>query len=29
MRITVATTLNGRTEELPPLTVSLRTAPPQ
>ena len=29
VRITVATTLNGRTEELPPLTVSLRTAPPQ
>jgi general secretion pathway protein J len=29
VRITVATTLNGRSEELPPLTVSLRTAPPQ
>lgn len=29
VRITVATTLNGRREELPPLTVSLRTAPPQ
>lgn len=29
VRVTVATTLNGRTEELPPLTVSLRTAPPQ
>jgi len=29
VRITVATSLNGRTEELPPLTVSLRTAPPQ
>jgi hypothetical protein len=29
VKITVATTLNGRLEELPPLTVSLRTAPPQ
>jgi general secretion pathway protein J len=29
VRMTIATTLNGRTEELPPLTVSLRTAPPQ
>jgi len=29
VRITVATTLNGRSEELPPLTVSLRTAPPE
>jgi hypothetical protein len=29
VKITVATTLNGRTEELPPLTVSLRTAAPQ
>jgi general secretion pathway protein J len=29
VRITVATSFNGRTEELPPLTVSLRTAPPQ
>ena len=29
VRITVATSLNGRVEELPPLTVSLRTAPPQ
>jgi general secretion pathway protein J len=29
VRITVATNVNGRTEELPPLTVSLRTAPPQ
>ncbi|HET7340495.1 MAG TPA: prepilin-type N-terminal cleavage/methylation domain-containing protein [Methylomirabilota bacterium] len=29
VRITVATTLNGRAEELPPLTVSLRIAPPQ
>ena len=29
VRITVATSLNGRSEELPPLTVSLRTAPPQ
>jgi len=29
VRITVATTLNGRVEELPPLTVSLRTALPQ
>jgi len=29
VRITVATSLNGRAEELPPLTVSLRTAPPQ
>lgn len=29
VRVTVATTLNGRREELPPLTVSLRTAPPQ
>jgi general secretion pathway protein J len=29
VRITVATTLNGRTEELPPITVSLRTAAPQ
>jgi general secretion pathway protein J len=29
VEITVATTLNGRVEELPPLTVSLRTAPPQ
>ena len=29
VRLTVATTLNGRTEALPPITVSLRTAPPQ
>lgn len=29
VRVTVATTLNGRREELPPITVSLRTAPPQ
>jgi hypothetical protein len=29
VRITVATALNGRVEALPPLTVSLRTAPPQ
>lgn len=29
VRITVATSFNGRSEELPPLTVSLRTAPPQ
>ena len=29
VRITVATNINGRIEELPPLTVSLRTAPPQ
>jgi len=29
VRITVATSLNGRTEELPPITVSLRIAPPQ
>jgi len=29
VRITVATNVNGRIEELPPLTVSLRTAPPQ
>ena len=29
VRITVATNVNGRTEELPPLTVSLRTAPAQ
>lgn len=29
VRITVATTLSGRVEELPPLTVSLRTALPQ
>jgi len=29
VRLSVATTLNGRTEELPPLTVSLRTAAPQ
>jgi len=29
VRVTVATSINGRTEELPPLTVSLRTAPPQ
>jgi general secretion pathway protein J len=29
VRITVATTLNGRREELPPLTVSLQTAAPQ
>jgi general secretion pathway protein J len=30
VKITLATTLNGRVEELPPLTVSLRTAaPPQ
>jgi general secretion pathway protein J len=29
VRISVATTLNGRSEELPPFTVSLRTAPPQ
>ena len=29
VRLSVATTLNGRTEELPALTVSLRTAAPQ
>jgi general secretion pathway protein J len=29
VKITVGTTLNGRAEELPPLTVSLRIAPPQ
>ena len=29
VRITLATSLNGRVEELPPLTVSLPTAPPQ
>ena len=29
VRISVATSLNGRTEELPPITVSLRIAPPQ
>jgi hypothetical protein len=29
VRITVATTRNGRTEELPPITVSLRTVIPQ
>ena len=29
VKITVATTLNGRAEELPPITVSLRVAPPQ
>jgi general secretion pathway protein J len=29
VRITVATTLNGRVEELPPMTVSLRTTSPQ
>jgi prepilin-type N-terminal cleavage/methylation domain-containing protein len=29
VRITLATSLNGRTEELPPLTVSLRTVAPQ
>ena len=29
VRITVATSLNGRAEQLPPLTVSLPTAPPQ
>jgi general secretion pathway protein J len=29
VRVTVATTLNGHSEELPALTVSLRTAPPQ
>jgi prepilin-type N-terminal cleavage/methylation domain-containing protein len=29
VRIAVGTTLNGRAEELPPLTVSLRIAPPQ
>ena len=29
VRITVATTLNGRREALPPLTVSLRTVAPQ
>ena len=29
VRITVATNLNGRAEELPPITVSLRVAPPQ
>jgi hypothetical protein len=27
--VTVGTTLNGRAEELPPITVSLRIAPPQ
>jgi general secretion pathway protein J len=29
VRISVATSLNGRTEELPPITVSLPVAPPQ
>ena len=29
VRITVATNLNGRPEALPPITVSLRVAPPQ
>jgi general secretion pathway protein J len=29
VRITVATTLNGRTEELPPITVTLRAVLPQ
>ena len=29
VKITVATNLNGRPEELPPITVSLRVAPPQ
>jgi prepilin-type N-terminal cleavage/methylation domain-containing protein len=29
VRISVATNLNGRVEELPPITVSLRVAPPQ
>jgi prepilin-type N-terminal cleavage/methylation domain-containing protein len=29
VRFTVAASLNGRVEELPPLTVSLRTAPPR
>jgi general secretion pathway protein J len=29
VRLAVATSLNGRVEELPPLTVSLRAAPPQ
>jgi hypothetical protein len=29
VRFAVATTLNGRVEQLPPLTVSLRIAPPQ
>jgi general secretion pathway protein J len=29
VKISVATTLDGRIEELPPLTVSLRIAPPQ
>jgi hypothetical protein len=29
VRIAVGTTLNGRLTELPPLTVSLRIAPPQ
>jgi hypothetical protein len=29
VKITVATNLNGRAEELPPITVSLRVAPPQ
>jgi general secretion pathway protein J len=29
VKVTVATTLNGRVEELPPLTVSLRTARPR
>ena len=29
VRVTVATSLNGRVEELPPLTVTLPTAPPQ
>jgi general secretion pathway protein J len=28
VKVTVATSLNGRTEALPPLTVALRTAPP-
>jgi general secretion pathway protein J len=29
VKIAVATTLNGRAEELPPITVSLRVVPPQ
>jgi len=29
VRVTVGTSHNGRAQELPPLTVSLRTAPPQ
>jgi hypothetical protein len=29
VKVTVGAQLNGRTEELPPITVSLRTAVPQ